>query len=111
MRSSPSHTSHLTPALDRSGRAYREANRQELLSTPRHSPAPPPPPLSNGFSSSSGVGVSGNGGGLPSHYTYANNRTAEDLEGQNDEHLEGLSAKVKMLKNVRLSVEFEGRRS
>lgn len=27
-------------------------------------------------------------------------RFADDLEGQNDEHLEGLQAKVKMLKDV-----------
>jgi blocked-early-in-transport protein 1 len=33
---------------------------------------------------------------------YAADRTAESLEGQNDEALEGLSAKVKLLKNVRL---------
>ena len=52
----------------------------------------------------------GGGGGLPSHYTYANNRTAEDLEGQNDEHLEGLSAKVKMLKDVRILTKFRERR-
>lgn len=31
---------------------------------------------------------------------YSNARTAEDLESQNDEALEGLSAKVKMLKDV-----------
>lgn len=32
---------------------------------------------------------------------YAADRTAEDIEGQNDEALEGLSQKVKLLKNVR----------
>jgi len=32
---------------------------------------------------------------------YAADRTAEDIEGQNDEGLEGLSQKVKLLKNVR----------
>ena len=32
---------------------------------------------------------------------YASQRTAEDLESQNEEQLEGLSAKVKMLKDVR----------
>ncbi|KAJ7630730.1 hypothetical protein FB45DRAFT_916416, partial [Roridomyces roridus] len=31
-------------------------------------------------------------------------RFADDLEGQNDEQLEGLSAKVKLLKDVRESV-------
>lgn len=34
---------------------------------------------------------------------YSQARTAEDLEGQNDDQLEGLSAKVKALKDVRLS--------
>lgn len=31
---------------------------------------------------------------------YAADRTANDIEGQNDEALEGLSQKVKLLKNV-----------
>lgn len=31
---------------------------------------------------------------------YASNRTAEDLESQNEEELEGLGAKVKILKDV-----------
>lgn len=34
---------------------------------------------------------------------YASQRTAEDLEEQNDERLEGLSARVKMLKDVSLT--------
>ena len=32
--------------------------------------------------------------------SYASQRQAEDLEGQNDEELEGLGAKVKLLKDV-----------
>ena len=32
---------------------------------------------------------------------YASQRQAEDLEGQNDEEIEGLGAKVKMLKDVK----------
>jgi hypothetical protein len=48
---------------------------------------------------------SGRNSPLPMHYPknlqgYAATRTAEDLEGQNNEHLEGLSAKVKLLKDV-----------
>jgi blocked early in transport 1 len=43
-------------------------------------------------------GMNGNGGG--SHYPPAGQRFAEDLEGQNDEALEGLSKKVKLLKDV-----------
>ena len=34
------------------------------------------------------------------HSTTHSNRTADELESQNDEHLEGLSAKVKLLKDV-----------
>ena len=34
---------------------------------------------------------------------YASQRQAEDLEGQNDEEIEGLGAKVKMLKDVSLN--------
>lgn len=37
-----------------------------------------------------------------SNSQYASQRTAEDLESQNEEELEGLGAKVKMLKDVRL---------
>jgi len=38
----------------------------------------------------------GGGGGDPNGHRYA-----DDLEGQNEEALEGLSAKVKLLKDVR----------
>lgn len=41
---------------------------------------------------------------------YAADRTAESLEGQNDEALEGLSAKVKLLKNVRLPLSASSSR-
>ena len=40
-------------------------------------------------------------GQLPSGQRYA-----DDLEGQNDEHLEGLAAKVKMLKDVSNSMVY-----
>lgn len=36
-----------------------------------------------------------------SNSQYASQRTAEDLESQNEEELEGLGAKVKLLKDVR----------
>ncbi|GAA6054997.1 hypothetical protein JCM3770_000485 [Rhodotorula araucariae] len=42
---------------------------------------------------------------------YAADRTAEDLEGQNDEALEGLSAKVKLLKNITINIGNEVRDS
>jgi len=38
-------------------------------------------------------------------------RTAEDLESQNDEHIEGLRAKVQMLKNVTIGIGNEVRES
>lgn len=56
-------------------------NRNALL--PEYQPTPP----SSGRSSPFG----GQAGG---------HRYADDLEGQNDEHLEGLTAKVKLLKDV-----------
>lgn len=41
------------------------------------------------------------GSGHAGDAAYASQRTAEDLESQNEDQLEGLSAKVKMLKDVR----------
>ncbi|GAA5902956.1 hypothetical protein JCM6882_009653 [Rhodosporidiobolus microsporus] len=38
---------------------------------------------------------------------YAAERTAEDLEGQNEEALEGLSQKVKLLKNITINIGQE----
>lgn len=60
---------------------------------------------------------SGSGRASPFDYddsnatTYASHRTAEELESQNDEEIEGLSAKVKMLKNVRPSPKTHRRAS
>ncbi|GJN87834.1 hypothetical protein Rhopal_000789-T1 [Rhodotorula paludigena] len=42
---------------------------------------------------------------------YAADRTAEDIEGQNDEALEGLSQKVKLLKNITINIGNEVRDS
>ncbi|GAA5974119.1 hypothetical protein JCM11641_003447 [Rhodosporidiobolus odoratus] len=42
---------------------------------------------------------------------YAADRTAEDLEGQNEEALEGLSQKVKLLKNITINIGNEVRDS
>lgn len=48
-----------------------------------------------------GVTPPSSGRSSPFDDPYVNgHRFADDLEGQNDEHLEGLSAKVKMLKDV-----------
>ncbi|CCM02183.1 uncharacterized protein FIBRA_04262 [Fibroporia radiculosa] len=38
-------------------------------------------------------------------------RFADDLEGQNDEHLEGLTAKVKLLKDITIGIGNEVRES
>jgi blocked-early-in-transport protein 1 len=51
---------------------------------------------------------SGHSSGRSSPYPHTNTppqgqRFAEDLEGQNDERLEGLTAKVKLLKDVSLT--------
>lgn len=67
-------------------------NRSSLLG-PHEYYTPP----SSGRSSPFGGGSSGGHGGNPYQ---GGQRFADDLEGQNDEALEGLSAKVKLLKDV-----------
>ncbi|KIK98320.1 hypothetical protein PAXRUDRAFT_823966 [Paxillus rubicundulus Ve08.2h10] len=47
---------------------------------------------------------------LPLHAS-SGHRFADDLEGQNDEHLEGLSAKVKLLKDISIGIGNEVRES
>lgn len=73
--------------------SHREPNRAALLGAhadeDRYGSA-----NNSGRASPSAFG--GQGG---AHYAQA--RTAEDLESQNEEQLEGLSAKVALLKNVR----------
>ncbi|KAE8270287.1 hypothetical protein A4X09_0g2043 [Tilletia walkeri] len=54
----------------------------------------------NGSGSGSGGGAGAGGGWTDRIRNYAQQRTAQDLEEANDERLEGLSAKVKMLKDV-----------
>ena len=79
--------------------SYRD--RLQGANTPPYSGRSSPFTIDNNFSSSSTS--------LPAHYNTANNsagrfqsqRTAEELESQNDERLDGLSAKVKLLKDVR----------
>ncbi|KDQ12799.1 hypothetical protein BOTBODRAFT_34253 [Botryobasidium botryosum FD-172 SS1] len=48
---------------------------------------------------------------LPQFSATASQRTADDLEGQNDERLEGLSAKVKLLKDISIGIGNEVRES
>jgi len=44
-------------------------------------------------------------------YHVSSTRTAEELESQNDEHLDGLTAKVKLLKEVTMAIGNEVRDS
>ncbi|KII93666.1 hypothetical protein PLICRDRAFT_400543 [Plicaturopsis crispa FD-325 SS-3] len=44
-------------------------------------------------------------------YAPAGQRYMDDLEGQNDDHLEGLSAKVKLLKDITIGIGNEVRDS
>ncbi|KAJ7225725.1 protein transport protein BET1 [Mycena pura] len=48
---------------------------------------------------------------LPSSYEPSGHRFADDLEGQNDEALEGLSSKVKLLKDITIGIGHEVRES
>ncbi|MBW0527241.1 hypothetical protein O181_066956 [Austropuccinia psidii MF-1] len=41
------------------------------------------------------------------HSSFSNHRTAEELESQNDEALEGLSAKVRLLKEISVNIGTE----
>jgi len=45
--------------------------------------------------------VGGGGGAQSAYFQTGGQRYADDLEGQNDEAIEGLSKKVKLLKDVR----------
>ncbi|KAF7982082.1 hypothetical protein HWV62_30390 [Athelia sp. TMB] len=54
---------------------------------------------------------SGRSSPFDDHYQPHGQRFADDLEGQNDEHLEGLSAKVKLLKDITSAIGNEVRDS
>ncbi|SPO24807.1 related to BET1 - Type II membrane protein required for vesicular transport between ER and Golgi [Ustilago trichophora] len=64
------------------------------------------PPTSNNSSSSYGDGIFGRAASA-----YSATRTAEDLEEQNDQRLEGLTARVSMLKEITLNIGTEVRES
>ena len=87
---------HRSIALRRPVAAYRYRtnvhNRSQLLGTSDYSTPP-----SSGRSSPFGAAVVGR----ENPYAPLGQRYADDLESQNDEHLEGLTAKVKILKDVR----------
>ncbi|GAA5826168.1 hypothetical protein JCM11251_007192 [Rhodosporidiobolus azoricus] len=76
----------------RQGLLHRDPNRTALFSSNSRSSSPLP--MYN----------------RPSE-RYAAERTAEDLEGQNEEALEGLSQKVKLLKNITINIGQEVRDS
>ena len=67
-------------------------NRSQLLGTADYTTPP-----ASGRSSPCG----GAAAGRENPYAPMSQRYVDDLEGQNDEHLEGLTAKVKILKDVR----------
>jgi len=54
--------------------------------------------------------ASGRSSPIP-HHAPSGHRYVDDLEGQNDEQLEGLSAKVKLLKNITIGIGNEVRES
>ncbi|KAI0735419.1 hypothetical protein C8Q76DRAFT_712198 [Earliella scabrosa] len=78
-------------------------DRSQLLGTNDYSTPP-----SSGRSSPFGGAVS-NGGANP--FQPMGQRYADDLESQNDEHLEGLTAKVKLLKDITIGIGNEVRES
>ncbi|KIY51366.1 protein transport protein BET1, partial [Fistulina hepatica ATCC 64428] len=63
------------------------------------------------FGTTSTPPASGRSSPFGSTQTYGGHRYADDLEGQNDEHLEGLSAKVKLLKDITVGIGNEVRES
>ncbi|KXN83565.1 Protein transport protein bet1, partial [Leucoagaricus sp. SymC.cos] len=75
--------------------------------TPPGSGRSTPSYYNNNSSDTSLYGGQGHGGGsFPSGHRYA-----DDLEGQNDEALESLSAKVKLLKDITIGIGNEVRES
>ncbi|EIW64904.1 uncharacterized protein TRAVEDRAFT_55704 [Trametes versicolor FP-101664 SS1] len=74
-------------------------DRSTLLGTPDYTTPP-----SSGRSSPYAVGRE-----VP--FQAQGQRYADDLEGQNDEHLEGLTAKVKLLKDITIGIGNEVRDS
>ncbi|KAI1797655.1 hypothetical protein LXA43DRAFT_981446 [Ganoderma leucocontextum] len=70
-------------------------NRSQLLGTTT--------PPASGRSSPFG----GTAAGRENPFAPIGQRYVDDLEGQNDEHLEGLTAKVKILKDITLAIGSE----
>ncbi|GJE87786.1 SNARE domain-containing protein [Phanerochaete sordida] len=81
-------------------------NRAALLGAHDYYSTPP----SSGRSSPFG-GAGGSGSGYRENPYGAGQRFADDLEGQNDEALEGLTAKVKILKDITIGIGQEVRDS
>ncbi|TBU43207.1 hypothetical protein BD309DRAFT_922154 [Dichomitus squalens] len=73
-------------------------SRSQLLGPPDYSTPP-----SSGRSSPLGAAVAGR----ENPFAPMGQRYADDLESQNDEHLEGLTAKVKILKDITLAIGSE----
>lgn len=77
--------------------SYRSS---DFVGAPKKEPAPP------ANSSSYGDGIFGRAASA-----YSATRTAEDLEEQNDQRLDGLTARVSMLKEITLNIGTEVRES
>jgi len=86
-------------------RVNASASRSDLLGSYSQYSTPPASGRSSPHPGGSG-GVGGGVGGVP-----AGQRFADDLEGQNDEHLDGLLAKVKVLKDITTGIGQEVRDS
>ncbi|PWN46797.1 hypothetical protein IE53DRAFT_391037 [Violaceomyces palustris] len=90
--------------LDSSSDPYSEYQK----GAPKKEPGYKPQNFASSFGFGRGGGGTGGGGLLPS---YATERTAQDLEEQNDARLDGLSARVKILKEITTGIGQEVRDS
>ncbi|KAJ6509321.1 protein transport protein BET1 [Mycena vitilis] len=87
---------------------YGRASPQD----PSHFVARRGPPSLHNRGSLLGVTPPASGRSSPlQHYEPSGHRFADDLEGQNDEQLDGLSAKVKLLKDITIGIGNEVRES
>ncbi|KAJ1027443.1 hypothetical protein NDA18_003449 [Ustilago nuda] len=96
-RSSSPYDSNPYPSTSSNGSAYpsSSSNPSDFIGAPKKEP----PSTSSSFYSD------GTFGRAASNYTAT--RTAEDLEEQNDQRLDGLTARVSMLKEITLNIGTE----
>lgn len=101
-RSSSPYDSNPYASTSTSNGSYHSS---DFVGAPKKEPPPPPPPPSSS-NSSYGDGIFARAASA-----YTATRTAEDLEEQNDQRLEGLTARVSMLKEITLNIGTEVRES